>query len=261
MNKLFLIDSNSIICRYFFALKKVRDINGNPLGGIYGFCKLVLNILKDNPNASIIANFDMCFNNFRKKIFPEYKKDRVKNPELKNQILAVLELCKIIHLPYDFHEEYEADDLIGSYTDYYNNKEKIIVTTDKDLLQLVDKETKVWNPFTGEIFNETKTLDKMGVAPSEIPMFLALSGDSADKIPGILGIGPKTAIKIIRDNSFKEYSQFDFSNLDLMLKLTTLKKEIEVRIKKLNLEINKSEFQRFVYEMKFNSLKKLLVAI
>lgn len=238
MRKIF-IDSNSLICRFAFATDFSPD--GFGVGGVVGFGKFLLSLILESP-TSIVCLFDKCSNNFRKKLDANYKKNRAYFPNIGYQVNLALELCKQSEIPVDYHEENEADDLIASYA--HTHEDCLIISNDKDLLQLVSHKTLVYNPFSKIIFTEEEVIKKFNIPPNQLKYFLALCGDQADNIKGINKIGPKTAVKILHTLSDKNlpicavskiFPQFDFTDFDLMLQLVSLNKNVEQKHKELKL--------------------------
>ena len=235
--KIFLLDSNSILCRYFFARPEQFTEDGINVNGLYGYCKLIKDIISQNFHRDflIIPVFDRCSLNFRKDIFPEYKSNRKRSDSsLVVQLNFAEDVCRKIGLQTQYHLKYEADDIIASFCDRYEDFDITVLTSDKDLLQLVHKDIKVFNPFTKEVFTREAVYKKMKVYPEHIPLFLALCGDSSDNIPGIPKIGPKSAVKIIETGlPLKEipihFPLFNFKTLDLMIELTTLNRNYETK--------------------------------
>ena len=213
-----LLDSNGIIFRFFYGTG-----NGD------GYLKLLEKI----GNEKIIAIFDYCSNNFRKKILIDYKKHRVYNPHVGEEINRIYNYCINKNIEVLRHDEFEADDLIATYIHNNEHEEITIVSTDKDLCQLVNEKVQIYNPFKRVFLNELYIKDTFGVTAQQLALWQALCGDSSDNIPGIKGIGPKTATYII--NNMKniesiqtEFPKYDFSKLNIMLNLTTLRKDINI---------------------------------
>jgi DNA polymerase-1 len=258
--KTLLIDSNGLMCRYFFGIPEMFDENGNNVNAVWGFLKFLHKIITQNKNKnySIVAVFDKCYNNFRKKILPTYKANRPKtDSNLIYQLNFVTDICSKLNIAMDYHSDFEADDLIGSYVKKNPNHEKIIFTSDKDLSQLLQyPNTRMYNPFSSEEITADFIYKKFGVSPEQIPLFLALCGDSADNIPGIEGVGVKRAAQIINSGmsigEFPEkYPKYDFSNLDQMISLTQLNLQCEVKeITPTNIDI--STFNNISRSLNFN---------
>lgn len=203
--KLILVDGNSVICRYFYGLPEKKSPDGLNINGVYGFIRFLIGFLQKEmycSSVSIVVLFDKASKNFRKRICSNYKKNRSPFPEnFFHQMKICEEFCKTSSIPIDFHEEYEADDLIASYCDFYKNQfEKIIIiSNDKDLLQLVDEKTEIYNAAKKQFYTTEEVKRLMQITPTQIPEFLAIAGDSSDNISGISGVGPKTAMKLLQE--------------------------------------------------------------
>jgi DNA polymerase-1 len=213
-----LLDSNGLIFRFFFGS-----------GNANGYIKLIEKMKSDKDK--VIAIFDYCKNNFRKKILVDYKKHRVYNPTVGDEIKKMYNYCVENNIQILKHDEYEADDLIASYIDVNIDENISIVSTDKDLCQLITNNVKIYNPFKKIFLDDEYVKTTFGVNTNQLALWQALCGDSSDNIPGIKGIGPKTATHIINNmisiNSLSEqFPKYDFSQLETMISLTTLKKDI-----------------------------------
>lgn len=216
MDEFFIFDANGIISRFFFALKDQEKSVPDAFWGL----------VKNIKSNKILLVFDKATNNFRKKIFKEYKKNRVPNMNLYQEINKIIESAIYENIPIEFSSTHEADDIIASYCEYYKNKYTIyIVSNDKDLMQLINEKVYIFNPFEKKIFKSSDVLMKLGVEPKDVSLFLALSGDNSDNIPGIKKIGTKTAIKMIKEKSIANLKISDICQLEIMLKLTELNKE------------------------------------
>lgn len=259
-----IIDGNSIFMRYAFALPERVDLNGFNVAGVYGFTKFMLNLLSEK--QPVVVVFDKCRNNFRKKICENYKANR---PKPCSNIILQLEMAvdfiKNINLPCLFHDEYEADDLIGSVVAHRKDKVRIF-TTDKDFLQLVNANVVTYNPFSGVVMDPESVLNKYQVSSSNFGLFLALCGDSCDNVPGIRGVGPKIAAKILKETTDptemqKRFKNHDFSPLDKMIQLTKIKTDIDLpKIEEVN-HINWKFVREFIYEKGFHELEKFIEII
>lgn len=237
--KLYLVDGSSFLYRFFYAIKNLSH-NGFPTSVIFGFSRLLLS-LKD---ASYIAIcFDSKEKTFRKEMFDDYKKQRPKMPdELAIQIQPTKEIIKAFGVNYLEIAGFEADDIIATLADKFkNNYNVIIVTQDKDLFQLVDDSTFIYDPVNNLTYDYKKTIEKFGIQPAQISDFLALAGDSSDGIPGIYGIGTKTAVQLLKDYKNIEgilqnkdklpqkiKDNIDEKKLELYKSLTTLDKNIPI---------------------------------
>lgn len=233
-----LIDSNGIVCRFAFATDFAPD--GFSIGGVLGFCNLLLSLPND---CEVICLFDKCSKNFRKTIDPTYKANREHFFNIGYQTGLAMQICENSNILVDYHAEYEADDLIASYIKEGNSYK--IITTDKDLLQLVSDNVVVYNPFIKKNYYRDDVKEKFGVFPEYLKYFLALCGDSSDNIKGIEKIGPKTAAKIINSlsswdiNMIKQlYPKYDFTNFELYLSLVELCHNVPLKHTQFN-KINK----------------------
>jgi 5'-3' exonuclease len=233
---LVIVDSNSLIVRYGYVSEE------NIIGRVM---KKIFFILRKFNTKKVVFLMDKCKKNYRFKVDSNYKKNRKPLPEA--IFRATEEFPEYLEkkaIPVDFHEEYEADDLCASYANYYHGKFSgiIIVTTDKDMLQVVDDEKNigVFYPFKSSIptnsyglVREAQVFEKFGVHPRNFNLYLALVGDNADNIPGIEGIGPVNAKKLIkeglRQDRLMEEDRWNFESLDKMLKLTTCNRNCPLR--------------------------------
>lgn len=221
-----LIDGHAVIYRAFYALPKLSDNQGRVVNAVYGFARVILKAIRDFSPTYLAVTFDHPEPTFRHEEFEDYKAHRPEMPDqLKPQIPIIKELVAALNIPQFEKKGYEADDLIGTISyrlDYEPesinadpNLLTMIVTGDKDSFQLVDDNTHVWIPGRGRRQNKEydpkAVKDKMNVRPDQIVDFKALMGDSSDNIPGIKGIGKKTAAKLLNKyDSFEEiYQQVD----------------------------------------------------
>lgn len=233
MEKLVLVDGNATIHRAYHALPKtLTDINGNPINAVHGFGNILIKIISDLEPTHIAVCFDRKEPTFRKKISADYQAHRPEmDKELVPQVDIIKEFVDALKIPRYEKAGFEADDLIGTISKSCNVNEVVIVTGDKDIMQLIDGKIKVYMPVRGlsqaKLYDESETQKKLGVSPSQIVDYKALVGDPSDNYKGVPGIGPKTA-----ENLLAEYKSLDniYKNLD----------NIRVSISK-KLEENKSE--------------------
>ncbi|MGB4870617.1 MAG: DNA polymerase I [Candidatus Promineifilaceae bacterium] len=206
IKKLVLIDGHALAYRMFYALplEAFTTKEGEPTNATYGFTRTLLDlILADNPPEYLAVSFDVG-KTFRDDIFTEYKGTREKMPdELALQIERIREVVRTLNIPVLELEGYEADDVLGTVAQQAkpHSVPVHIITGDRDLLQLVDADTRVELPSRAsqppEIYDETAVIDKFGVRPNQIVDYKALVGDTSDNIPGVSGVGPKTAAKLL----------------------------------------------------------------
>lgn len=209
MKKLLIIDSNSILNRAFYGIHLLSTADGTPTNAIYGFLNILIKLINEQKPDYLCMAFDVKAPTFRHKQFSEYKAQRKPMPEgLAAQMPIARELVRTLGVPVLELAGYEADDIIGTVSAFCEkeNVECMIATGDKDDLQLATDKTKVILTVTKQGTNETVIYDdkavfeKYGVTPTEFIDVKALMGDSSDNIPGVAGIGEKTALKLIQEN-------------------------------------------------------------
>ena len=205
-DKFLVIDGSSLIHRAFFALPPLMNKQGVHTGAVYGLCNMLLKLLGDLQPRYMAVAFDKSRKTFRTEMYADYKGQRKPTPsELSEQFplsMKVLDALGIHTLELD---NYEADDIIGTFAKAApEDVEVIIVTGDRDELQLVDKRTKVYYTKRGisdiQIFDEAEfAANYEGLEPKQLIELKGLMGDTSDNIPGVPGVGPKTAIKLIKE--------------------------------------------------------------
>ena len=204
MDKAVLIDAYSQIFRSFYAIRSLTDPKGRPVNALYVFTKLLLNLEKEYPGKSGAMLFDCGKVQFRLEIAPDYKANRPPMPDdLKSQMPVIREMAEAFGWNLLSAENYEADDLIGGFAMACPG-EVLIVTSDKDLSQLVNDRISILAPAKGNsggftLRKRQEVIEKFGVAPELVADYLALVGDSSDNIPGVPGIGPKSAAAILNE--------------------------------------------------------------
>lgn len=204
MQKLVLIDGNAILHRAFHALPPMNSKDGKPTNAVYGFFSMLVKIIGDLRPEYLVVCFDRKKPTFRKEMFVGYQ---AKRPQMSddlapqvNLVHKALDSAKITHFGID---GYEADDLIGtiSVQAVKQSLEVIILSGDRDLLQLVNGHVLMLAPIVGisnmTLFDEVKVKEKYGLRPSQFIDYKALVGDNSDNYPGVTGIGPKTAADLI----------------------------------------------------------------
>ncbi len=199
---LYILDGHSYIYRAFYAVKDLKNSKGLPTNAIYGFTKMLLKIIEKKKPKYFVACFDSPGPSKRVEELLDYKANRQPMPEdLSIQIPFILKIVEDFNIPICMKEGIEADDLIASYCSFAK-KEKlktVIITGDKDLMQLVDDESGIsmWDTMKDVVYDRKEVKKKMGVFPESIPDLLGLMGDTSDNIPGVKGIGPKTASEML----------------------------------------------------------------
>lgn len=207
MEELILIDGNSLLFKAFYATSYTGNYmvnrNGIPTNGVYGFARMVEKIISTNPKYVIVA-FDYGKKTFRNELLDTYKATRKETPqELVPQFALAREYLAAHNITWYEVEGYEGDDIIGTLVDFgeKNNLKVSVYTGDKDANQLISPQTTIYRTVKGvtelDIYNEQTLLDKYGLKPDQFRDFLGLMGDSSDNIPGIKGVGEKTALKLL----------------------------------------------------------------
>ena len=199
-----LIDGNSLLFRAYYGVhSRLTRADGTPTGAVYGFLNMVLPILADaNPNDEFVCVFDASRQTFRQSIYPAYKQNRSETPiDLITQSQLVQLCLKAMGIPVLCVAGVEADDVIATLAKNYcnQNKKTRIITSDKDLMQLVSDCVFLYDGMKNREIHETQVLEKFGVKPSQVVDAQSLMGDSADNVPGVPGIGPKKAAELINE--------------------------------------------------------------
>src|SRR3989344_3442469 len=203
---LLLVDGNALIHRGFHAIPHLSTKKGEPTNGVYGFTMLFLRAIKELAPRYVAVAFDLPGKTFRDDLYEPYKAHRVAAPaELYAQIPRVKELVQAMNVPVFELENYEADDLIGSLAELgkqEKNLEVFILTGDRDAVQLVDDHVKVLAPVKGVtetiLYDRQAVKEKYGLDPEQIVDYKALRGDASDNIPGVKGVGEKTATELLQ---------------------------------------------------------------
>ncbi|MBD3238761.1 MAG: DNA polymerase I [Candidatus Moranbacteria bacterium] len=287
MKKILIIDANALVHRSFHALPdSLKTKDGTLTNAVYGFMLVFLNVLERFKPDYIVAAFDRKEKTFRHKMYQDYKAKRVKAPkELYQQIPIVQKILEAFQVPVLSKKRVEADDIIGALVKKFNKSDRekleaIIVTGDLDALQLVDDRVKVFTLKRGPrdtiIYDKEKVKQRYGLEPEQIVDYKALAGDASDNIPGVAGVGPKTATELLQkyktlENIYKHLDQLkpqiskklakDKQAAMLSQKLARIKTDFdtEVELKKLNYqEPDKEKIRRILEKYEFYSLIKRL---
>lgn len=205
-DKFLVIDGSSLIHRAFFALPPLMTKQGLHTGAVYGLCNMLLKLLGDLQPAYMAVAFDKSRKTFRTELYADYKGQRKPTPsELSEQFPLAMKVLGTMGIPTLELDNYEADDIIGTFAVHApEDVEVIIVTGDRDELQLVDTRTKVYYTKRGisdiQIFDEAEfAANYEGLVPKQLIELKGLMGDASDNIPGVPGVGPKTALKLIKE--------------------------------------------------------------
>ncbi|MFB4162991.1 DNA polymerase I [Alteribacillus sp. JSM 102045] len=212
MSKLVLIDGNSIAYRAFFALPLLNNDKGVYTNAVYGFTTMLLKVLEEEDPSHLLVAFDAGKTTFRHNTYDEYKSGRQKTPsELSEQLPLIREMLDAFNISHTEFENYEADDIIGTLSKQAEEQkgwDVRVYSGDKDLLQLVSDKTYVTLTKKGITNVETYDIqaihDRYGIKPEQIVDMKGLMGDSSDNIPGVPGVGEKTALKLLKQHGSVE---------------------------------------------------------
>lgn len=227
MEKLVVIDGNSLINRAFYALPLLSNKDGEYSNAVYGFTNMLLKVINEANPSHIAVAFDYGKKTFRNDLFKDYKGTRKGTPEeLKPQFAILKRLLDAMNITYIEKQGVEADDIIGSIAKKFSVP-TIILTGDKDSLQLIDDSTEVWLTKKGisevAVMNRDSFFEEYGIEPIQMIDLKSLMGDSSDNIPGVKGIGEKTAIGLLKEFGTTEnlYANLDKQKGKLLEKLQT----------------------------------------
>jgi DNA polymerase-1 len=198
--KVFLIDGSSYIYRAFFALPHLSNSKGFPTNALLGFANMILKVLREIGAQHGAIAFDAPGPTFRHEVFGEYKANRPSMPEnLRVQVPYIKEMVAALRVPVLERGGYEADDLIGALAKKLEQEgiETIIVSGDKDLMQLISPQVTMYDPMKDKTYRTADVKERFGVPPDKVVEVMGLCGDASDNIPGVPGIGPKTAAQLI----------------------------------------------------------------
>lgn len=219
----YLIDGNSYVYRAYYAIKSLSTSKGIPTNAIYGFTTMLLKIIREKRPDNIIISFDSPVPTERHRIYEEYKAQRPEAPvELIEQLPHIRKIISSLKIKIFEIPGYEADDILGTIARKAADKgiDVFIVTGDKDMLQLVDERVKVYDPMKERILDERFIQERYGVEPARIADFMALTGDAIDNIPGVKGVGGKTAKELLSE----------FENIEDLLSHTERIKKQKLRL-------------------------------
>ncbi|HYD04687.1 MAG TPA: 5'-3' exonuclease H3TH domain-containing protein, partial [Reyranella sp.] len=196
----YLVDGSGYIFRAYHALPPLTRSDGTPTNAVLGFTNMLWKLLEETDADHVAVIFDASRKTFRDAIYKEYKANRTEPPEdLIPQFALIRDAVKAFNLPCIEMEGYEADDLIATYADHAvaEGADVTIVSSDKDLMQLIRDGIKMWDPMKNRPIGATEVQEKFGVTPDKVIDVQALCGDSTDNVPGVPGIGVKTAAELI----------------------------------------------------------------
>jgi DNA polymerase-1 len=277
--RIFLVDGNSYLYRAFYATPHLTNSRGIPTNAIYAFISMIKKLRNtENPDTLVII-FDSKAPSFRAAISKEYKAQRPPMPgNLIAQVPYVKGIVEAMGLPMLEKEGYEADDIIGTIVEHLKNHddmETFIVTSDKDMMQLISPTVCIYDSLKNQLIREPEVLEKLGVQPAFVIDYLALCGDTSDNIPGVPGIGEKTSRELIstmgsmddiyrnidgiKKNSVKEKLLAGKELGEMSRQLATIKVDVPIDVSVETLTANNEDPQalrRIYRELEFTSLYK-----
>jgi len=280
----YLIDGSGYIFRAYYALPPLsRKSDGLPTGAVSGFCSMLFKLLEDSRSDDSIHKpthfaviFDSAKKNFRNDIYSEYKANRSETPEdLIPQFEYIRKAVKAFSLPSIELINYEADDLLATYAKQIVDAgaKVTVISSDKDLMQLVSEKIRLYDPMKNKVLGENEVFEKFGVKPNQVIDVQSLAGDPSDNIPGVPGIGVKTAAELINkyktleillknineipQNKRRETLLTNKDKAILSKKLVTLKDDVPVKEKPEDFimkNVDREKLFTFLREMEFNRL-------
>jgi len=286
----YLIDGSGYIFRAYYALPPLtRKSDGLPVGAVSGFCNMLFKLLEDSRSDDNLEKpthfaviFDSARKNFRNDIYPDYKSNREDAPDdLVPQFQYIRKSVTAFNLPSVELINYEADDLIATYTKQILEKgaKVTIVSSDKDLMQLFEKDVRIYDPMKNKFITSKDVIDKFGVDSKKVVDVQSLAGDSSDNVPGVPGIGVKTASELInkygtlekllnkaheiKQNKRRETIIENKDKAIISKKLVTLKKDVPVKEKIEEFrfkQIDKDKLYKYLREMEFNRLLSSVIS-
>lgn len=279
MPPLILVDGSSYLYRAFHALPPLVNSKGQPTGAVYGVANMLKKLLADYPSDNIAVVFDSKGKTFRDDLYPAYKANRAVMPdELRAQVEPLHELIKAMGLPLIIIDGVEADDVIGTLARRAaeHNQAVLISTGDKDMAQLVNAHITLINTMSNLILDEKGVIEKFGVKPNQIIDYLTLMGDTSDNVPGVPGVGPKTASKWLNqyhtlENLIKHKDQITgkiseafnhcIDQFDLMKILVTIKCDVALPIEFNQLKHKSQDTENLIELLKNLEFKHWLAEI
>lgn len=199
---LYLIDGSSYIYRAYYAIRHLSSPKGFPTNALYGFIQMLLKVIKEKKPDHLAVIFDAGRQTFRNEIYADYKANRAAMPDdLRQQIGPIKEAVRAFNIPALELAGFEADDIIGTIARDCEEKgmAAVVVTGDKDLMQIVSDNVTLLDTMKDKVSGPAEVVERFGVGPERVIDILGLAGDSSDNIPGVPGIGEKTAIKLVND--------------------------------------------------------------
>lgn len=199
---LYLVDALPYVFRAFFAIRDMSSPQGHPVEAVYGFANFLIQLVRHEPLTHVAVAFDESLTtSFRNEVFPPYKANRdLPPPDLERQLSYCQAVARTLGMTVFSDQRYEADDLIGTLAHQAaaQGMDSVVVSNDKDLMQLVTSQVRFYDFARERRYDAAGVRAQMGVLPEQIPDLLGLQGDAVDNIPGVKGVGAKTALALLQ---------------------------------------------------------------
>lgn len=284
MHEIYLLDGSCFVYRAYHAIKGLSTSRGIPTNAVYGFTRMLIKLLKEKKIEHMLCAFDSPHPTKRHRVYEEYKITRPETPkDLPIQLNYIKQIVDAFGITRIEIPGYEADDIIASAVSQlegFSPSVFYIVSLDKDMLQLVSDNVKIYDPFNDIIIDEEYVVKKYGIPPEKLNDFMALVGDTIDNIPGVKGIGEKTAvdllkrygsvenilknIEIIKPSKVSELIKKNVETVKLSKELVVLKKDAPLKITLDDLKIKQKDTEKLIQifrELEFNSLLKQTIQL
>ncbi len=278
-NPLILVDGSSYLFRAYHALPPLTNSKGQPTGAIYGVINMLRRLKKDYSTENFAVIFDPKGKTFRNDLYKEYKANRDKMPdELVGQIKPLFDIIKAMGFPLIIVDGYEADDVIGTLVKQAQEQglHSLVSTGDKDMAQLVGEHVTLINTMNDKILDRDGVIEKFGLPPELIIDYLTLMGDNIDNIPGVPGVGPKTAVKwLLAYNNLQnivanaaeikgkvgEKLRNHLDNFPLAKQLVTINCDVPLNVKPNELTFNPADNEKLIELFKELEFKNWLMEL
>ena len=279
---LYLIDGHSYFYRAFHAIKNLSNSKGIPTNAIFGFTNMLFKLLREKKPDAIAIVLDSPVPTERHRIYEEYKSQRPEMPDdLKSQIPHMKKIVEAFRIPSFEMPGYEADDILGTIAKKAaaSGVDVFILSGDKDMMQLVSDRIKIYDPMKEVLIDEEAVIVKFGVPPERVAEVMALTGDAIDNIPGVKGIGEKTAKDLIsnvdsldelidhpekiRNERIRKMISENIETIRLSKTLATLDTGLQVEVDMKDLEVGEPDWPsllKMFSEFEFSSLIKMIPA-
>lgn len=281
MKNLYLVDASNMFFRAFFAIPPMTSTKGMPTNALYGFLSMTLKLLREVKPDYLVYCFDLPGPSFREKIYPEYKAHRDEMPDdLSPQVPYLIKLTELLGVTHVEKEGYEADDVIGTLAVMAASKkiQSVIVSGDKDFAQLVKPGISLYDTMKNVRTDTDGVKAKFGIRPDQMIDYLAMVGDSSDNVPGIRGIGPKGACKLLADFEdldgiyknvesikgatqvkLKEGKKDAYMSRELVTIVTDVKVNVDLEDLKMK-PLDREPLRAMLQELSFKSFERTLFA-